>query len=88
MPKVPEIDDLISQGARMQESLHRIRDVVIAQQVAIAEQAHDHREMTSNGYAGEESSQYQGEAKASSGGGFAGADAKKRRGVSGIYNCV
>lgn len=62
------------------ESMERIREVIINQQHALAEQR-------TRDEANKESSEYGDDAtggpdKSEGGGGFAGADAKKRRGVS------
>ena len=79
LPSLAECDEMIRQHHRVFDSFARIRDV-LTQQLALAEQrAHE------QGYKGtseydEEGAGYQDDFKA--GGGFAGADAKKRRGVS------
>lgn len=71
---------MIRQHGRVYESFARIREVLLTQQLALAEQrAHDQGYKGSSEY-DEDGSGYQEELKA--GGGFAGADAKKRRGVS------
>lgn len=65
---------------RVLESMARIRDVIINQQHALAEQrTRDEANKESSEY-GEDTNG--GQDKLEGGGGFAGADAKKRRGVS------
>lgn len=71
----------MKQGHRIVDSLVRIREVVLTtQQAQIPEQPQDPRYKAANGFEPEESSQYGEDTKG--GGGFAGADSKKRRGVS------
>ena len=61
------------------DSLARIREVIITQQHALAEQrSRDEANKVSSDY-GEDGTSYSD--KGDGGGGFAGADAKKRRGV-------
>jgi hypothetical protein len=72
-----EIDDALRQSARVTENLTRIKEAVIAQQNALAEQRAravkgDYYEDDYNGLHDD----YKGN------GGFVGSDAKKRRGVS------
>jgi len=71
------VDDVLLQSTRITENLTRIRDAVIAQQNALAEQRAravkgDYYEDDYNGLPDD----YKGN------GGFVGSDAKKRRGVS------
>ena len=64
----------------MQDSLSRLREMVIQQQTALAEQAQDHRLKGPNGYEQEQHPQpYPEEMKQ---GGFPPSDPKKRRAVS------
>ena len=71
---------MIRQHHRVYDSFARIRDVLLTQQLALAEQrAHEQGYKGSSEY-DEDGAGYQDDFKA--GGGFAGADAKKRRGVS------
>lgn len=80
LPTLAECDEMMNQNRRVSDSLARIREVLITQQMALAEQrAHDQGFKGSSEY-GEEGAGYQEDFK--TGGGFAGADAKKRRGVS------
>jgi len=72
------VDDLIIKAQRMHESFIRIRDVVVSQQAALAEQAQEQRFKGLNGFNAEDPNGYQDDLK----GGFAGSDPKKRRGVS------
>ncbi|KAK8248642.1 hypothetical protein IWZ00DRAFT_300471 [Phyllosticta capitalensis] len=78
-PPIQEVDDMMKQGHRIVDSLVRIREVVLTtQQAQIPEQPQDPRYKAANGFEPEESSQYGEDTKG--GGGFAGADSKKRRG--------
>lgn len=80
-PTINEVDDLVKHGQRIIDSLARIREVVLTtQQAHLAEQAQDPRLKATNGYEPEESHNPYGE-DPKSGGGFAGTDPKKRRGV-------
>lgn len=64
----------------MQEALSRVKDVVMAQNVAATEQlAQDERYKGQNGFHAEQHSEYQDDSKAAV---FGGSDPKKRRGVS------
>jgi len=67
---------LMQKQQRIQDSLARIRDVV--QQAALAEQAQDQRFKAPDGREQDEQNGYQDDSR---GGGFAGSDPKKRRGV-------
>ncbi|KAF2502394.1 hypothetical protein BU16DRAFT_7191 [Lophium mytilinum] len=76
IPGLNEVDELMKHTQRIQDSLGRIRDVVVSQQTALAEQARDpYKPM--NGY-DHEPNPYHEDSKG--GGGFAGSDLKKRRG--------
>ena len=80
LPTLVECDEMIRQHRRVFDSFARIRDVLVTQQLVLAEQrAHEQGFKGSSEY-DEDGAGYQDEFKA--GGGFAGADAKKRRGVS------
>jgi hypothetical protein len=79
IPSLGEVDDLMKQEIRVAESLTRIREVVVNQQAALVEQAQDPRYKAMNGYDHEGPNSYHDDAKG--GGGFAGSDPKKRRGV-------
>jgi len=78
IPSLAEVDELVKQETRVTESLARIREVIINQQAALVEQAQDPRYKAMNGYDHDGSNSYHDDAK---GGGFAGSDPKKRRGV-------
>lgn len=80
IPKVTEVDDLMKKGVLIQESLSRIRDVILAQHAVMTEQVQDSRVKPAPAYNQDESASYQDDAKAVNGG-FAGGDPKKRRGV-------
>ena len=75
MPTIAEIDDLISREGRMHESLIRIREMILAQQTVMAEQAQEPRIKGLNGSAAEE------DAKSFTGNVNSG-DPKRRKGVS------
>ena len=77
-PHVQQIDDMVKHGARIQQSLTSLREIVAAQQAEIAQQT---REKEAKRIAAELSEQ---EAEMCGGGGFAGSDPKKRRGVSSV----
>jgi len=79
IPSLLQVDDLMKQEKRVAESLERIREVIVNQQAALVEQAQDPRYKAMNGYDHEGSNSYHDDAKG--GGGFAGSDPKKRRGV-------
>lgn len=66
---------MMRQSHRVMESLSRMREVTVAQQTAISE----HRARMARGHQLEED--YNGIPDEYKGGGFAGGDAKKRRGV-------
>ena len=79
LPSLSEIDDMLRRQSRVLESLSRIKEVVITQQHALAEQRNrDEANKVSSDY-GEDGSGYSD--KADGAGGFAGPDSKKRRGV-------
>ncbi|KMU75874.1 NsdD [Coccidioides immitis RMSCC 3703] len=79
LPTLGEIDDLLQLQRRNLEALGRIRNAVLDQEHAIAQQRERMRMMQSErGYNHDRSTGYREEFKGS--GGFAGGDAKKRRG--------
>lgn len=77
LPGLTEVEEMMGHSERVMASLFRIRDVVIAQQHALSEQRirADRRSYLNDDY-GSMDADYRGP------GGFAGGDAKKRRGVS------
>jgi hypothetical protein len=75
LPGLHEIDDMLRQSHVMMESLARVKEVVIQQQNALSE----HRARFARGAMEEEYGAMSDDYKS---GGFAGGDAKKRRGVS------
>ena len=80
LPTLAECDDMIRRQNLVLTAMDRIRDVVIAQQHALAEQrSRDEASKVRQIELGEESAFH---GKEDGGGGFAGADPKKRRGVS------
>ncbi len=76
LPGLHEIDDMLRQSHRVLENLGRMREAVVAQQTALSE----HRARMARGSHLEED--YNGISDDYKGGGFAGGDGKKRRGVS------
>ena len=74
LPGLHEIDEMIRQSQFMMESLSRVREVVVQQQNALSE----HRARFARGPAEEDYPGMSDDYKTS---GFAGGDAKKRRGV-------
>lgn len=82
-PGIPEIDEMVRKSQQMHSALLRVRDLIAAQNATASEQmAQDERYHVQNGLHAEEQGPYQDDSKA---GGFAGADPKKRRGVSAPY---
>jgi hypothetical protein len=80
MPSLIEVEEMMRQQTRVVESFARIREVIVTQQNAMAEQrSRDEANKQSSDY-NDDGSGYSG--KEEGGGGFSGADAKKRRGVS------
>lgn len=79
LPNMAEVDEMLRRQTRVVEALNRIKDVVITQQHALAEQRNrDEANKVSSDF-GEDGSGYSD--KADGAGGFAGPDSKKRRGV-------
>ena len=79
LPTLNECDDIIKQQHKVLDAMARIRDVIINQQHALAEQR-------TRDEANKDPSEYGddgplGQDKSEGSGGFAGADLKKRRGV-------
>ena len=70
---------MMQQSHRVVDNLTRMREVVVAQQAALSE----HRARMARGSQME--AEYNGLADEYSSGGFAGGDAKKRRGVSSLH---
>ena len=80
MPALHELDEMIQRSQRVTESMLRIRELVLTQQQALAEQRLQTQAYKSEAGYDEDQHLYQDDYKGA--GGFAGADAKKRRGVS------
>jgi hypothetical protein len=79
LPTLQEVDDLLRIHCRGQDALFKIRTAVLNQEHALAEQRAQRQAMrTEHPYDEDHIGMYQEEFKG--GGGFAGADAKKRRG--------
>ncbi|KAL8770649.1 MAG: hypothetical protein Q9209_003717 [Squamulea sp. 1 TL-2023] len=80
MPSVAECDEMMSYQKRVLDSMQSIKEVIIAQQQALAEQ----RNYEQNNYKPSSEADEDGASfhdKLDGSGGFAGAEAKKRRGV-------
>jgi hypothetical protein len=81
MPRLEEVDEMMKHSERIQVSLQRMREVVFDhQQANIVEPPQDPRYRSMNGYDHDNPNAFTDDPKG--GGGFAGADPKKRRGVS------
>ena len=81
LPPMSECEDMIRLQNTVLTAFERIREVVIAQQHALAEQrSRDEASKARQGSFSDDSTSYLD--KQEGAGGFAGADAKKRRGVS------
>lgn len=78
LPSLHEVEEMINVQRQNQEALLRIRNAVLTQEHAMAEQMAQRKAYKASGV-DEEMAMYQEEFKGS--GGFAGAEAKKRRGV-------
>lgn len=78
LPAVQEIDDIMAKTRHTLDSLTRMREVLIAQQAAYFQQVQEQRFKAEDEHKRHESSA-QDDGKI---GGFAGAESKKRRGVS------
>lgn len=80
MPQIPDVDDMMKQCGRVQESLSSLRERIEIQQAELAEQSkRETAERMAHGRSFEEPVVAREESKI---GGFAGGDSKKRRGVS------
>ncbi|KAK4982883.1 glutamate--cysteine ligase [Elasticomyces elasticus] len=77
LPEITEVDDLMTKNRQTHEALSRIRDVIIAQQAALDQQAQERQLKAAAEPQHVESSASLDDGKL---GGFAGGDAKKRRG--------
>ncbi|KAL8949972.1 MAG: hypothetical protein Q9222_003966 [Ikaeria aurantiellina] len=79
MPSLAECDEMINYQKRVLDSMHSIKEVIIAQQHALAEQRnYENNYKVSNKIEDDGASFHE---KMEGSGGFAGAEAKKRRGV-------
>ena len=79
LPDVALIDDLQRRSTKFNEALARIKDVVITQQTALAQQAQARQYNDANDYEHGDQGGVNDDIKSQ---GFAGGDSKKRRGVS------
>jgi len=82
LPQLQEIDQLMEKSRRQLDCYAKMREFIIAQQTAYFHQAQEQQSRAQEGMKRDSVHQSE-ESKA---GGFAGAEAKKRRGVS-IYPC-
>lgn len=79
MPTLAECDELMDKQRRVLESMQRIKEVVVAQQHALAEQRNYENSYKPSAEPDDDGANFHD--KSEGGGGFAGAEAKKRRGV-------
>lgn len=79
MPSLAECDELMGYQKRVLDSMQRIKEVIHAQQQALAEQRSYENSYKPSAEPDDDGSSYH--EKLEGGGGFAGAEAKKRRGV-------
>ncbi|KAL8659947.1 MAG: hypothetical protein Q9226_000169 [Calogaya cf. arnoldii] len=78
MPSLAECDEMMSYQKRVLDSMQSIKEVIIAQQQALAEQRSYEHSYKPASEVDEDGASFQ--EKLEGGGGFAGADSKKRRG--------
>jgi hypothetical protein len=79
MPSLADCNTMLAYQEKISVALHRIRETVLEQQHAMADQqAREHGNKGMNDYDAEEGSMYNDDMKNQ---GFGGSDAKKRRGV-------
>ena len=78
LPSLDECDEMIGYQKKVLDSMHRIKEVIIAQQHALAEQR-NYEKYKPPSEADEDGASFLD--KVEGAGGFAGADSKKRRGV-------
>ncbi|KAL8718055.1 MAG: hypothetical protein Q9225_004776 [Loekoesia sp. 1 TL-2023] len=78
LPSLPECDEMMGFQKRVLDSMQRIKEVIIAQQHALAEQR-NYEKYRPPSEADEDGASFHDKSEGS--GGFAGADPKKRRGV-------
>lgn len=76
LPGLAEVDEILRHSHRIMENMTHLRELVVAQQTALLEQR---ARQTSRNHPEDD---YAALSEEFRGGGFAGADAKKRRGVS------
>lgn len=80
LPGIQECDEMITRQTRVLDSMTRIREVLVAQKIALAEQQNQERRYKATpSEFDDDSASYQD--KMEGAGGFAGPDSKKRRGV-------
>ena len=87
LPTLAECDELIRRQSRVLESMTRLRDVIVKQQVLAEQRTRDEVSKASSEY-GDDGHAYLDKLDGSvnGSGGFAGGDPKKRRGVSSILS--
>lgn len=83
LPSLPECDEMMGFQKRVLDSMQRIKEVIIAQQHALAEQR-NYEKYRPPSEADEDGASFHDKSEGS--GGFAGADPKKRRGVRQSYS--
>ena len=80
LPSLGEVDEMLNMQRRNEDALLRIRAAVLNQEHAFAEQMPQSKAFKPGLHEDDHMAMYQEEFKGS--GGFAGAESKKRRGVS------
>lgn len=80
LPSIEECSDMISRQTRVLDSMNRIKDVINAQQEALKQRLSQEQRYNAPSEYDDDAPGYHD--KLDGAGGFAGADAKKRRGVS------
>ncbi|KAL8694777.1 MAG: hypothetical protein Q9218_000623 [Villophora microphyllina] len=79
IPTLAECDEMLNYQKRVLDSMQRIKEIILAQQQALAEQRNYESHYKPSSEADEDGTSFNDKLEGS--GGFAGADAKKRRGV-------
>lgn len=84
IPTLAECDEMMNHQKRVLDSMQSIKEIIIAQQHALAEQRNYEINHKPSSDADEDGASFSDKLEGS--GGFAGADTKKRRGVR--YHCL
>jgi hypothetical protein len=79
LPAITEVDELVSKSRHTIDALNRLREVLVAQQAVYYQQAQEQRYKSENELPRNDSVHLATED--GKGGGFAGGESKKRRGV-------